>query len=117
MSESEYYTPIEKYKDTLNAIREMGVFILIDRVGSLHTSYLYMRDLDIDYMRFDSFYTKEIQKPKFKTTLEGFNLIMHNNGIKSWIKMVEDKESLTLVKEIGIDYIQGKYLAPLQTYN
>ncbi|MDY0117770.1 MAG: GGDEF domain-containing protein [Sulfurimonadaceae bacterium] len=117
LSESEYYSHIDKYKDTLNTIREMGVFIAIDRVGSLHTSYLYMRDLDIDYVRFDSFYTKEIKKQKFKTTIEGFNLIMHNNGIKSWVKMVEDKESFVLVKEIGIDYIQGKYLSSLEPHN
>ena len=117
LSESEYYSHIDKYRDTLNAIRKMGIYIAIDRVGSLHTSYLYMRDLDIDYVRFDSFYTKEIKKKKFQTTIEGFNLIMHNNGIKSWIKMIEDQESLNLVKEIGIDYVQGKYLSSLKTHN
>jgi EAL domain. len=48
--------------------------------------------------------------------MEGFNFIVHNNTIKSWIKMIEDEESYNLAKEMQIDYMQGKYLASLETY-
>jgi EAL domain-containing protein (putative c-di-GMP-specific phosphodiesterase class I)/GGDEF domain-containing protein len=116
LSESEYYAYVDKYKDTLNSLRQSGIFIAIDRLGSLHASYLYLRDLEVDYVRFDSLYTKEIKKRKFKTIMEGFNFIVHNNTIKSWIKMIEDEESYNLAKEMQIDYMQGKYLASLETY-
>jgi len=111
LSETEYYSQINKYRDTLNLLRDMGVFITIDRVGSIHTSFLYLRDLDIDMIRFDSYYAKDI---KNKDIIEGFNLMAHKKGVKTWMKNIEDKNIMKFAQNIGIDYLQGKYLAPLQ---
>ncbi|MCW8954562.1 MAG: EAL domain-containing protein, partial [Sulfurimonas sp.] len=60
LSESEYYPRIERYNTTLKELRDIGVCIAIDRLGSIHASFLYFRDLDIDIVRFDSYYTKDI---------------------------------------------------------
>jgi len=117
LSESEYYPHIDKYKTLLNSLRELGVLITIDRIGAVQTSFLYLRELDIDCIRYDSLYTKEIQTAKSQSIIEGFNTMAHKNSIKSWIKMVEDKASYEWANKLEIDYIQGKYLASLQTNN
>ena len=59
LCESEYYSYINKYNAILKKLRDLGILIAIDRFGSLHTSFLYLRELDIDVIRFDSFYIKE----------------------------------------------------------
>lgn len=117
LSESEYFPHIEKFKTLLNSLRDAGVFITVDRVGALQTSFLYLRELDIDCIRFDPFYTKEIQTKKSRSIIEGFNTIAHKNSIKSWIKMLEDKTSYEWANDLGIDYIQGNYLATLEANN
>ncbi|MDY0122212.1 MAG: GGDEF domain-containing protein [Sulfurimonas sp.] len=117
LSETEYYPHIHKYNTLLNSLREQGVLITIDRVGAIQTSFLYLRELDIDCIRFDPFYTKEIQSAKLQSIIEGFNTIAHKNSIKSWIKMLEDEASYKWANDLEIDYIQGKYLASLQTNN
>ncbi|MDD5373500.1 MAG: GGDEF domain-containing protein [Sulfurimonas sp.] len=114
LNESEYYPRIEKFNAILQQLKDLGVMIAIDRLGSLHTSFLYLRDLNIDIVRFDFFYTKDINEKAHKNILSGFNVMAHENGIKTWIKMIENEDVKSLAKELGIDYLQGKYLAPLE---
>ncbi len=114
LSESEYYSHIDRYNSILKSLRNMGVLIAIDRLGSMHTSFLYLRDLNIDIVRFDSIYTKEIQKRDFKSMIDGFNLMAHEKNVKTWIKMIENEDTKKLATEMNIDYLQGKYLANLE---
>ncbi len=112
LSEMEYYSSIDKYNIILNSLRELGVYIALDRLGSVHTSFLYLRDLNIDMIRLDSFYSKDIKR--YKNIIEGFNTMAHLKGIKTWIKMIEDEDNKNLASNTKVDYIQGKYLADLE---
>ncbi len=117
LNEVEYYPRIQKYDSTIQILRDMGIEIAIDRLGSIHTSFLYLRDLDIDMVRFDGFYTKDNNEDKYKNIVEGFNIMAHKKGVKTWIKLVENEDVNNLSKELGIDYLQGKYLAKLEKEN
>ncbi|DAB30486.1 MAG TPA: GGDEF domain-containing protein [Sulfurimonas sp. UBA12504] len=110
--ENEYYSNIEKYNTIIKSLKKMGILIGIDRLGSIHTSFLYLRDLNIDVVRFDSFYTKEIKN--YQEILAGFILTAHKKNVKTWIKLIEDEKDLKLAQNIGIEYLQGKYLAKLE---
>lgn len=112
--ENEYYPRIDKFNANLQELRKSGVIIAIDRLGSIHTSFTYSRDLEIDIVRFDSFYSKNINNEKYKNIIDGFNIMAHNNGIKTWIKMVENEDINYLSKELEINYLQGRYLADLE---
>ncbi|MCF6309841.1 MAG: GGDEF domain-containing protein [Sulfurimonas sp.] len=114
LSENEYYPRIDKYNSTIQALRDLGIIIGVDRLGSIHTSFLYLRDLDIDIVRFDSFYTKDINEGKYKNIIDGFNIMAHEKNVKTWIKMVENEDVNNIARELNIDYSQGKYLAPLE---
>lgn len=113
LNETHYYSQINRYNSTLKVFRDMGVLIAIERLGAIHTSFLYLRDLDIDIVRFDSSYSKDIENEKYMSIIDGFNIMAHKKGVKTWIKMVESEETKTIAKELKIDYIQGKYLAPV----
>ena len=114
LSETEYYSHTDRYNATLQSLRKEGVKIAIDRLGSFHTSFLYLRDLDIDMVRFDTFYTKDIENIKYKSILQGFNTMAQSKGVKTWLKMVENIKIKELAKSINIDYTQGKELAQLK---
>jgi len=114
LSENEYYPRIDKYNSTLQILRDIGIEIVIDRLGSIHTSFLYLRDLDVDMVRFDSYYSKDTNESKHKAIIDGFNKMAHEKGLKTWIKMVGNENVNKLSKELGIDYQQGKYLADLE---
>lgn len=114
LSETEYYSNTEKYNKILKSLRDIGVKIAIDRLGSLHTSFLYLRDLEIDVVRFDSFYTKERRIIDDSSIISGYNSMAHAKGVKTWVKLVENEEIKEEINRLGIDYMQGKYLAPLE---
>jgi EAL domain-containing protein (putative c-di-GMP-specific phosphodiesterase class I) len=109
LSETQYYPNIDRFNAILKTLKELGVLIVIDRLGAINTSFLYLRDLDIDIVRFDPFYIKDIHK--YKPIISGYNIMSHLKGIKTWIKMIEDEDTKNLVKELKIDYMQGRYLA------
>lgn len=111
LCEVEYYSHIDRYNTILKSLRDMGVLIAMDRLGTVHTSFLYLRDLEIDAVRFDAYYAKDIRN---RNILDGFNLMAHQKGVKTWIKMIENEDIKKFAQEIGVDYLQGKYLAPLE---
>jgi EAL domain-containing protein (putative c-di-GMP-specific phosphodiesterase class I) len=112
--EKEYYSHISRYNSIINSLKKYGVLFCIDRVASMHTSFLYLRELNIDLIRFDTYYSHADKLEKNRSIIEGFNLIAHEKGIKSWIKNIEDEKTYNLVNDLKIDYIQGKYLNELQ---
>ena len=114
LSENEYYSHTDKYNYIIKSFKNLGVKIAIDRLGSIHTSFLYLRELDIDVVRFDSFYAKDIEKKDHKNIIDGFNLMAHDKGVKTWIKLVESKEIQEYARDRNIDYTQGKYLSSLE---
>jgi EAL domain-containing protein (putative c-di-GMP-specific phosphodiesterase class I) len=113
ISEVEYYANIQRFNNILKSLKSLGIEIAIDRLGSLHTSFLYLRDLDIDIVRFDSFYMKHLQNPKNRNIIEGLHKTAQSSGVKTWVKMVENRETRESLREIGIDYLQGKELGEL----
>ena len=114
LSESEYYAHTERYNSILKSLRNLGILIAIDRLGTLNTSFLYLRDLEIDVVRFDPLYTKELKSPQYKSIIEGFNVIAHNRGVKTWLRMIEDEDTKVMAQELQVDYLQGKHIAPLE---
>lgn len=113
LSENEYYSYIDRYNSIIHSLQNLGVKIAIDRLGAIHTSFLYLRDLDIDIVRFDHYYTRN---KNHQNILNGFNHMAHAKGIKTWVKMVESEENLKLAKKLNIDYIQGKFLSELDKF-
>ncbi|WP_457749161.1 EAL domain-containing protein [Sulfurimonas sp.] len=114
LSEQEYYSFTSRYNTIINSLKSMGALICIDKVGSYHSSFLYLRELDIDMIRYDTYYSNEMKLRNNKSIVDGFNLMAKEKKIKTWIKNLQDEESVTLAENANIDYIQGKYLAELK---
>jgi len=113
LDEIGHYSNIHEYATVLKSLKDLGIKIALDRLGTVHSTFLYLRDLEVDIVRFDSLYTKDIKNKKYNSIIAGFNTMSHSLGVKTWIKMVENQETEDFAQKIGIDYIQGKQIAPL----
>ena len=113
MSEQEYYTFTGRFNNIINSLKGLNIKIAVDRLGSYHTSFLYLRELDIDIVRFDTYYSCEEKMSEQSSIIKGFNSMAQERGIVTWIKNIEDEASLERVKEFNIDYMQGKQLSAL----
>ena len=113
LSEFEYYSHTARYNNILHSLKKLGVKIAIDRLGSIHTSFLYLRELDVDVVRFDSYYSHEEKMQKNLNIIEGFTTMAHEKGVKTWIKNIQTQQGLLLAQKAQTDYVQGKYLSEL----
>ena len=116
LSELEYYSHTKRYNNILHTLKKMGIKIAIDRLGSIHTSFLYLRELDIDIVRFDSYYSNDEKLKKNVNIVDGFVTMAHEKGIKTWMKNIQTQESFELIKKINPDYVQGRYLSDLDNF-
>jgi diguanylate cyclase (GGDEF)-like protein len=119
LEEKEYYNHTRRFNELLQSYRRMGILIGLDRLGGFHTTMLYLRELEVDMVRYDMHYSKQIKDPKTQALLKGFNLSAHTLGVKTWIRMIEDEEEARIADSVGIDLLQGNYIgtiAPLEAH-
>ena len=113
-SENEYYFKTKKFNTILDSYKKIGIRFAIDHLGVLHTSFLYLRDLNIDIVRFDGAYMKEDRLEESAKVVRGLGYIAHQKGVEIWLKMIETKSQYEFAKEMKADYFQGKYLSQVK---
>lgn len=115
ISENSYFHQTQQFSARLQAFRRAGIYIALDRLGGLQTSMRYLHDLEVDIVRFESHLGKSLADPKIRALVEGLQQTIRILGCRSWIRMVEDADQYAAAESIGIDFIQGKYLSPIDT--
>lgn len=114
LSEQEYYSFTSRYNSIIQNFKSLGVLICIDRIASYHTSFLYLRELDIDIIRYDTYYSHEEKMQAQESIVDGFNIIAKEKKIKTWMKNLQTQKSIAFAQTKEIDYLQGNYLAQLE---
>lgn len=106
---------IKDYKLFLNNIhemREMGFVIAVDDLGSGFASLETVVEVNPDYVKIDMALIRDIHMNKVKNsvveTIIGFT---KKNNIKSIAEGIEIKEELEQLKNLGVDAVQGYFLA------
>lgn len=107
LSEKEIYGNMRRYNDILQEYRSLGLRFVLDNVGSLNASVEYIKRLDVDIIRFDKPFGRHLDSPVYRSLLQAYVQMCKDLGMKSWIKMVDTKESREHFSKMGIDYIQG----------
>ncbi|MDD2267607.1 EAL domain-containing protein [Sulfuricurvum sp.] len=113
--EKEYCYQLERFVHQISHYRRAGYKIALDRLGGYHTTLLYLKELEVDVVRFDSLYTRHIKEAGYQNIIQGLNLSAHLCGAKTWISMIEDEYTDNLVQSLKINYRQGNYLGRILT--
>ena len=113
--EKEYCHQIERFAQQIAHYRKAGYKIALDRLGGYHTTLLYLKELEIDLVRFDTLYTRHIKEAGYQNIIQGLNLSAHLCGAKTWLSMIEDANVDTLAQSLKINCRQGNYLGTILT--
>lgn len=108
--EKEYCHQLERFVHQIAQYRKAGYKIALDRLGGYHTTLLYLKEMEVDMVRFDPLYMRHIKEAGYQNIIQGLNLSAHLCGAKTWISMVEDSYTDNLVQSLKINYRQGNYL-------
>lgn len=80
----------------------------LDDFGSGYSSYSYLKSLDVDYLKIDGIFVKDLTtNTKDLAIVKSMNEIGHSLNLKTIAEYVENDEIHAILKEIGVDYAQG----------
>ena len=93
--------------------RNGGIEVSIDDFGTGFSALSYLKRFDIDYLKIDRSFIKDIELDGHdKALTEAIIVMAHKLGIKTIAEGVETEGQLKLLKSFGCDYVQGFLYSP-----
>jgi len=94
--------------DFMNRMKIIGCQFSLDDFGTGLSSYSYLRNLPVDFVKIDGVFVRDIaNNPGDYAVVRSINEIGHYMGKKTIAEFVEDDDVLERLREIGVDYAQG----------
>ena len=94
--------------NALLAFRDAGVQVAIDDFGTGYSSLSYLKKFDIDYLKIDQSFTRNLAPGSSDMALSEAIIVMaHKLGLKVVAEGVETGEQQALLAAAGCDYAQG----------
>ncbi len=93
-------------------LRQRGVRFALDDFGSGMSSFAYLRQLPVDYLKIDGSFIRNIASERVdRAMVESINHLAHVMGIETIAEWVNDAETLEILAQIGVDFAQGHGIA------
>ena len=93
--------------------RNGGVEVSIDDFGTGFSALSYLKRFDIDYLKIDRSFIKDLELDGHdKALTEAIIVMAHKLGIKTIAEGVETEGQLSLLKSFGCDFVQGFLYSP-----
>jgi diguanylate cyclase (GGDEF)-like protein/PAS domain S-box-containing protein len=88
--------------------KAMGFLFALDDFGTGTSSFGYLKNLPVDYLKIDGGFVKNLERDAVdKAMTETINRIGHIMGIKTVAEYAENDAIIEELKHIGVDYAQG----------
>jgi diguanylate cyclase (GGDEF)-like protein/PAS domain S-box-containing protein len=105
-------TNLNNASKLIREIKSLGCSFALDDFGSGMSSFAYLKNLPVDYLKIDGNFVKEIvEVPTDLALTAAINQIGHVMGLKTIAEFVENDAILQKLTEIGVDYAQGYGIA------
>ncbi len=92
----------------ISAIKELGCAFALDDFGSGFSSFAYLKNLPVDYLKIDGIFVKDVLDDEIDMAMvKSINDIGRVMGKKTIAEYVESDAIMQEMKRIGVDYVQG----------
>lgn len=113
ITETAVMASLERARNFIREVREMGCRLALDDFGSGMSSFNYLKNLPVDYLKIDGGFVRDLVRDTVdQTIIESINRTAHALGIRTIAEMVEDRDSIEILQRIGVDYAQGMAISP-----
>ncbi len=96
----------------------MGCQFSLDDFGSGLSSFGYLKNLEVDYLKIDGMFVRDIvDDPIDHAMVKSINEIGQVMGMKIIAEFVENDEIKGMLREIGVNYAQGYGIGKPQPFD
>jgi len=95
-------------KEFISTLKEMGCSFSLDDFGSGLSSFEYLKNLSVDYLKIDGAFVKNLVNDQVdKAMVQSINQVGHVMGIKTIAEFAENEKIISILQDIGVDFAQG----------
>lgn len=108
ITEREFLGNIHNAREALDPLIQFGLKIAIDDFGSGYSSFQYLADLPVSYLKIEGTLIKRMRnEPKVKRIIQGIRDVAKDLELVTIAEHIEDEETAQALTELGIDWGQG----------
>jgi EAL domain-containing protein (putative c-di-GMP-specific phosphodiesterase class I) len=108
VTETAAITNIQQAQKFIRAVKKLGCSFALDDFGSGLSSFNYLKELDVDYLKIDGAFIRDILIDKKDLSIvEAIAQLANSLGIQTIAEYVESDEIMQKIADIGIGYAQG----------
>ena len=104
----------------ISRLKRLGCRFALDDFGSGLSSFGYLRNLQVDYLKIDGAFIRDIHRnPIDYAMVQSINAIGHVMGLETIAEFVESQAIVDALAELGVDHVQGYHVGrpePLSGY-
>jgi diguanylate cyclase (GGDEF)-like protein/PAS domain S-box-containing protein len=92
----------------IEVLKKFGCRFVLDDFGSGLSSFAYLKNLSVDFLKIDGAFVRDmVGSPVQRALVESIHQIGQVMGIRTIAESVENRQTLDVLREIGVDYVQG----------
>jgi EAL domain-containing protein (putative c-di-GMP-specific phosphodiesterase class I) len=111
---------LDKAQGFIQEFRALGCRFSLDDFGAGMSSFAYLKHLPVDFVKIDGAFVKDMaDDPIDRAMVEAINNVGHVMGKQTIAEFVDSDRVKALLREIGVDYMQGYGVAkpkPFEPY-
>ncbi len=107
ITESSAMHDVEAVVRIVRTLKDMGCRIALDDFGAGQTSFMQLKMLQIDVVKIDKAYIRDIQDPMNKLFVHSLLTLAHGMDIRTVAQGAETREEAEMLGACGVDQVQG----------
>ena len=111
ITETAAIADLEEARAFIQELKDLGCLFALDDFGTGFSSLSLLKQLPVDYLKIDGSFIRNLATdPTDRELVRAISQMARALGKETIAEFVSDAESVVLLRELGVDYVQGHYV-------